>query len=752
MRRFWLVLTAAVLLLTFAPRADAAAYQLKLTISDPRSTPVAGARVTVYSEGSEKPLQIQTTSAEGTATFSPLEAGRYRVEVLAPGFAPRTSTFEIPATQQTALRLDIAVPPQTVQVTATRTPATAEKTGTAVEQLGSQELETMQPLAAPDALRFLPGVVVNTVGRLGGQASLFVRGGESRYNKVIVDGVPINDPGGIFDFGVVPLTAVERLEFVRGTQSVLYGSDAMTSVVQLWSATGHARTPELRFGADGGSFSTARGYVSVAGARGCFDYNLLAEQDNSNGQGINDAYSNSTQGANVGVVLSSRALMRLRVRHSNSRSGVQGEWNFNGQPLLAPDSDAFARQNNLLGSVSLTLAAPARWQHRFSSYDYNHTRTNQDTFPDPGRGCDPTNFNLTDCFFASPSAINRAGFEYQGDWSPRTWAHTTLGYNFEDENGVFDARFLTADFSQFPPPTFIGTSHTRGLRRNHGAYAEQMLLWRRFTLLAGARLEHNESFGNKGVPRATLTVLAARGGEVLSGTRLRFAYSEGIKEPRFEESFGVIGTFPASPNPDLRPEENRSLEAGLQQGFLGGRYSFSATYYNNLFRDQIQFQPGPNFVGGHYVNIAKALAHGAEIELHGRMAHGLLLSAGYVYTSSQVLSNPLAFDPFAPGEPLIRRPKHSGTVLLNYFGKRWGGELGGSFVGRRADSDFLDLGVNHTAGCARVDLGGWVAVNRYVTAYTKLENALNRRYEEVAGYPALRANFRAGLRFRLGGE
>ncbi|MGH9581259.1 MAG: TonB-dependent receptor domain-containing protein, partial [Terriglobales bacterium] len=154
-----------------------------------------------------------------------------------------------------------------------------------------------------------------------------------------------------------------------------------------------------------------------------------------------------------------------------------------------------------------------------------------------------------------------------------------------------------------------------------------------------------------------------------------------------------------------------------------------------------------------YVNLNRALAHGAEVELHGRLRADLTLEAAYIYTSTQILEAPLAFDPLlAEGAPLLRRPRHSGVLRLTYLRPRWGGNLGGSFVGRRTDSDFLGLGVTHAAGYARVDAGAWYALNRYVTAYANVENILDRRYEESAGYPALGANVRAGLRFRLGGE
>src|SRR5207244_5828696 len=95
----------------------------------------------------------------------------------------------------------------------------------------------------------------------------------------------------------------DRLEFVRGAQSTLYGSDAMTSVVQVFTRNGNSETPELSFGADGGTFETAHGYLSLAGARGRFDYNLFADPFNTSGQVSNDEYSNSSQGGNIGVVL-----------------------------------------------------------------------------------------------------------------------------------------------------------------------------------------------------------------------------------------------------------------------------------------------------------------------------------------------------------------------------------------------------------------------------------------------------------------
>jgi outer membrane receptor protein involved in Fe transport len=165
---------------------------------------------------------------------------------------------------------------------------------------------------------------------------------------------------------------------------------------------------------------------------------------------------------------------------------------------------------------------------------------------------------------------NRAGFNWQSDYSPRAWTRTSVGYNFVDEHGEDDSNYFATAF--YPASLIL----TPGLRRNHGVFAQEMLLWKRFSLLAGVRYEHNESFGGKTIPRATATYLAWRGNDLLSGTRLRAAFSEGIVEPSFAESYGSGGTYPVLPNPNLHPEQARTLEAGLVQNFDHDRFSLFA--------------------------------------------------------------------------------------------------------------------------------------------------------------------------------
>jgi vitamin B12 transporter len=731
-------LCASLLIFVAVSLPAASAADLKVKVVDPQSAAVAGAQVSLFSKGSDTALKIGTTSAEGVATFSEPSSGNYQIQVLAPGFAPHAEDVPAAHPDVITIELHLAVASETVVVTATGTPLPAEETGTSISTLESAQLETMNPVAADDAVRFLPGAVVNTAGQRGGLSSLFVRGGQSTYNKVIVDGVALDNPGETFDFGTLPLAQADRVEFLRGTQSTLYGSDAMTSVVQVWTRTGSTPVPELRFGADGGNFGTANGYASLAGARQRFDYNLFGDQFNSTGLGVNDAYSDSLAGANVGMAINDHAALRVRVRHSNSQTGLPGEWKFNGDPLLAPDPSESAHLNSLLGSLELTVAAPSGWQHRLTAFDYLYRYT------DVNLNSNPASYDSFPDTYGTH--VNRVGFEYQGDYSERTsahlGAHTTFGYRIENETGV------VSDMD-FPPPAV-------GQRLDQDAYLQQQVTLGRLAVVAGGRFVHSSAYGNTGVPRVALTLLALRGGELFSGTRLRFSYATGFMEPAFYETFGEVA-YGYAPNHGLLPERTRAFEAGFEQKLWSGRWAMNATYFNNLFHDQIEAIPTPTGVY-EFFNLEQSFAHGAEVELQGKIRSNLLLTTAYTYTSTQILDNPTCTPatpcsfPYAPGSPLLLRPKHSATTLLSYQARRWSANLAGSFVGARPDSDFDGFNIDHAAGYVRADLGGWYAINSRVTAYANVENALNRRYNEVVGYPSLPVNFRAGFRFRIGGE
>ena len=325
------------------------------------------------------------------------------------------------------------------------------------------------------------------------------------------------------------------------------------------------------------------GYASVAGARGIFDYNVFADQFNTQGQGVNDAYSNSLQGGNVGVKISDRVAFRLRARHYNSWTGVQSNWWFNGNPELPPDPNQYAHQNNFLASGDLTVSGPGAWQHQFSGFEYNHVALNVNPVDDLDRPFD-TAFN-------SLTKYNVAGFAYQGIYTPRPWAQTTLGYNFEDENGYINNN---SDF---------GITTTHGLRFNNYLFAQQTIVWQRLSVLAGIGYVNNSSFGGKVSPRASVTFLALRGNYALQrhapalrlrrgnqGAQLRADLRHHRNLPHAAESQPAAGAEPG--------DRSRRSSSRL----FSNRLSLSAVYYHNQFRDQIEYVYNSDTNTSQYVN------------------------------------------------------------------------------------------------------------------------------------------------------
>ncbi len=145
-------------------------------------------------------------------------------------------------------------------------------------------------------------------------------------------------------------------------------------------------------------------------------------------------------------------------------------------------------------------------------------------------------------------------------------------------------------------------------------------------MLAGLGYVNNESFGSNVSPRVSGSYLLFQGNETFSGTRLRAGYSEGIKEPSFEQSFGIAGNFPVIPNPNLKPEQNHAVEAGIEQGLFNNRVSISALYFHNLFLDQIEYLFNSVTFVSQYVNFNKSMAQGAEIVLNARITNNLSLN------------------------------------------------------------------------------------------------------------------------------
>ena len=237
------VVSSITLLALSAPPVLAAAdvrVVLSGTVVDQQGRPLPRALVRVV-PSPESAATGSAPSIEGftddTGRFSLQAPSGCRVEASLSGFRAASLPCETPD-----LRIALTVAPveETVVVTATRTGAPASQTGVSTTTFGAEEIERRQNPPVAELLRTAPGAMVIQTGGPGGVTGLFVRGGESNYNTVLVDGIPVNEPGGTFNFNNLTTEQVERVEMVRGANSALFGSDAMSSVVQIFTKRGVA--------------------------------------------------------------------------------------------------------------------------------------------------------------------------------------------------------------------------------------------------------------------------------------------------------------------------------------------------------------------------------------------------------------------------------------------------------------------------------------------------------------------------------
>ena len=728
MRRLVFVLAA---LLSAAPRAHAQpSGVLAGTVRTSDGTPVPN--LVLILRGPEATRTV-VTGPEGRYRAAGLAPGHYQLAVRAAGFVlTGTPEADVSGTEAT-LDLALAAAPvrEHVVVAATRDEAALSTVGVSATVLDADRITEREAPSVLTLLEEVPGVVVARNGGLGLQGSLFVRGGESNFARILVDGVPVNEPGGEYNLGPLLPLELERIEVVRGATSSLYGTDALAGVVHLVTAR-HPTAARWRAEAQGGSFGWFRGEAGTAGQAGRFDWNLGGVHLRTDNEEPNSALRQDGGAASLGFEASAQTSLRLTLRGEDTAVGTPGQTAY-GRP------DLDARFDRQIGVAGLQLRhVSGRTSHElragFARQDWL-SRNPLDSGPYLPRAGDRVG---TDTFF---DFVNPLGFQ-------QDTRRLSTGYQLETQLG---GRHIVTVGAELEREAGAVGSRAEPLlhptRTNVGAYAQdRMVVGSRLFLTLGGRVEHNASFGTRAVPR-----LAAAWSVGESGTTtLKASAGTGIKEPTFFESYGV--SFYAQGNPDLRPERSVTFDAGIEQRLFGSRLRVEATAFHHDYRDQINFQIVDfSTFQGTFVNLGRTRAQGLELAAEAAPDSRVRLFAQYTYLDGVVkVSGDVFNEVYAAGRSLLRRPKHQGSLTATFGGERASG--GGTLVlvGRRADSDFQNIGLTENEGYARLDLRARARLAPRLEAVVVAENVLDRRYQEVLGYPALGRSLRAGLRFRSG--
>src|ERR1700747_2540895 len=434
-------LIPAVLVLSISSQAQGNLQLAHLsgTLTDSSGSGVGDVQIQAKPEGppnSQTP-DSQTWSAKSSSSGEytlDLPPGRYRVQFTRSSFALREIIVSLsPGESRTLnLRLDLEPLSSNVVVTANSQPTELAQTPAPVDIVGSQEIAERQAVLLPDLLSTQAGISLARTGPIGGLTTIFIDGGNSSFNKVLIDGTPVNFPGGEFDFSNFTLDNVDKVEIVHGAESALYGTDAMSGVVQIVSHRGTTRVPEINLFTEGGSFSSARGGTQVSGLLRKFDYSAAGSYFHTDGQGINDAGLNRGFAGNVGYSFSGTNQIHLTARSNSSFAGSPG------QTLLGPtftDPSAFYDLQQLSSNLTWNFQTGKHWSHHFSGAESRYYSVSG--FPPFG------NF---------PNQANRAGGLAQSTYSFRGGA-ATAGYPYRVANayGHFyrnnQAGFLDARWS-----------------------------------------------------------------------------------------------------------------------------------------------------------------------------------------------------------------------------------------------------------------------------------------------------------------
>jgi outer membrane cobalamin receptor len=692
------------------------------TLLDSSGAGVGDVHVTAQLEGVATAQLWKTNSSADGAYSLTLPPGRYHLSFDRSSFVPRDFDFDLAPNQQCKLDLNLSLQPlsASVIVTAQAEPMLAVQTTASVSVITKQEIDARQWVSLTDALLFSPGIAIGRTGAEGGATSVFLNGGNSSYTKVLVDGVTVNEPGNAVDFSNFTLDNIDKVEVVRGAESALYGTDAVAGVIQVFTHRGNTHIPEFGAFAEGGNFSSGRGGAQFSGLLGAFDYSAAASYFQSAGQGPNDHFLNRTLSGNFGYSFSDSNQFRLTLRNNSSDAGIPGQ-----TLLLPPNLDERSVLHFFSSSARWNFTSGPRWHHQIGGAE--------------SRNHEFISNALADFFDAN---YNRSSLLAQSSYQLSKFG-ATAGYQYEVENGYVSA---------------LNLSHLR--RNNQGGFLDfRYFPHPRVSLNFGLRAEANANFGTRVVPRGGASLALRLGKGVFGDLRLRGFYGQGIKEPRFDQTFGSNACFPG--NPSLRPERSKTWNVGLEQKLASDRVTFSADYFSNRFYDIVSFEstapPPGSSCGffGTFFNTDLARARGLNLTTVARPLRWLSVTANYTYDDSRVLVSPNAFDPaLIAGNRLIRRPPNSGSLTMNAAFGRLTVNLAGYFTGVRTDSDFLFAGLNLTRnpGYSRFDLATSYNLGRGVSIYARATNLLDKLYQDALGYPALGRDVRVGMNYRFTGR
>lgn len=600
-----------------------------------------------------------------------------------------------------------------IVVTATRVAQPATEVGQAVTVVTRDEIDRRQTVSVADLLATTPGVTVTRNGSLGGFTGVRLRGAEAEQTLVVIDGIRVNDPsspGGGFDFANLLSASVERIEVLRGPNSVPWGSQAIGGVVNVITEAPTERL-KARASAEYGYADSLYAQGGISGRSGALSGALTGGYLRSDGISAaangseRDGYRQYGATGRIGIDVTDGIGIDLRGYWANSRTETDG---YPAPDYILADDPSFSKAQELYGYAG----AHANFGTFRNRIAFTIADIDRDTYARPG---------------ATPSPFRGRSerYEYQGDFQPVEAVRVVAGAEHET------SRYRDAS-----------------LRRSVGitsVYGELIVKpVQPLTLTGGIRNDDHETFGNH-------TTFGADAALALgTGTTLRASYGEGFKAPTLYQLYSPYG------NTRLDPETARNYDAGIEQALLDGRAKIGATWFHRDTRNQIGFRgctaaeratAGSICVNrpfGVYDNIQRTRAQGVEFMIGLRPVDALTVSANVSYIDSENRTPGTAF-----GTALLRRPKETAAFVVDYrlpFGLGIGGTV--QIVGDSFDSDSYGSRVR-VDGYALASVRAELPIGERLSVYGRIDNVTDARYQTVAEYGTYGRAAYGGIRVKL---
>jgi len=709
------------------------------TILDPSGRPVESARISCAS-------RVVYSNAEGRFSITGVDSCDAQIEKA--GFEAQTT--KVSDQREAKLVLKIAGPAETVLVSATRAETTPEQAAVAATVITGDQLAALNFPMLFETFRDVPGLQVSQYGRPGSLAQVFTRGAERTGTLVLVDGVPLNDPGGELHLESLSSEGIDRVEVVRGPESAQFGAEAAGAVIQLFTKRGSEenKIPHGSASYERGDFQTGRWMANLAGGNGSrLDYSLNAAELHTVGAYQNDYFRDNTGTANLGYRFSDATQIRGVFHIYDAHDGTPGQV---GYGVDDPIPNEETRDQTV--SLRLDDSRGSNYLQRFTfGYHRLSDRFNDDEdfgeqplaalirivpgpperiyfvrllnplAPPPSALPAGIQYVSSDAFFGPSDSLNiteRKTAGYQGTLSHRTGVFV-FGYDYQNQSGDLSG---------------VGAS-----RNNHGFFGHvEQRLGARVNLSGGVRVEHSSAFGTIGSGRGGANIRLTGEHGALSSASFRLSGGRGVTEPSLLENFAQSPYFHGNPN--LRPEETTSYEAGFVSEWFGRRIRTEVAAFRNSFHNLIAF------VGDSWQNVQASWARGVETSAQARLPKHILISGTYMRLYTRITSSVSpASSTTGIGEELVHRPRNSGSISVSLTPKRWSFVGGARFIGERQDADFT-FGTTRNPGYQFVYASASYQLNRHITPVLRVDNLVNERYEEVLGYQALSRNILGGVR------